>query len=85
MEEKEEYYTTNNVSKMIKTLAVIIAIIEIIGSFVLGANTDEFIFTVIGLIGSILSGLSIYSFGELIEIMHDIRTNTEHLRDNKKN
>lgn len=81
MEEKEEYYTTNNISSILKILAVLIAVIGIIASIIVGVNTSEFEITLFGCIISVLAVLGLYGFGELIGIMHDIRTNTEHLRD----
>jgi len=81
MEENEEYYSTNNIASILKILAVIIAVIGIIGSIIAGINTSEFEITLFGCVGSVLAVLGLYGFGELIGIMHDIRTNTEHLRD----
>lgn len=81
MEEKEEYYSTNNISGIIKGLAVLIAVLGIIASVIAGFNTSEFEITILGCVGSVLAVLGLYGFGELIGIMHDIRTNTEHIRD----
>lgn len=81
MEEKEEYYTTNNVAGIIKGLAVFIAIIGIIASIIVALISENIIIALCGSIGSVLSVLLLYAVGELIEIMHDIRTNTEHIRD----
>lgn len=81
MVEKEEYYTTNNVASIIKGLAIFIAIIGIIASIIMGFAMSELIIILIGSVASVLSVLLLYAVGELIEIMHDIRTNTEHIRD----
>lgn len=79
--ENEEYYTTNNVAGVIKGLAVFIAIIGIISSIIGGIIAENFLIALIGSIVSVLSVLLLYAVGELIEIMHDIRTNSEHIRD----
>ncbi|MEI3429555.1 MAG: hypothetical protein V8R72_00235 [Clostridia bacterium] len=81
MEEKEEYYTTNNVAGIIKGLAVFIAVVGIIASIIIGLSSGNIIVAVIGSVVSILSVLLLYAVGEIIEIMHDIRTNSEHIRD----
>jgi hypothetical protein len=79
MEEKEEYYTTNNVAGIIKIIAVITLILEIIVCIANIKYWEEY--TLIGIVVSIVSTVFIYAIGELIEIMHDIRTNSEHIRD----
>lgn len=79
MEKKEEYYTTNNVSGIIKYIAITSLIIEII--ICLSTITYLGIYTLVGIGISIISSLFIYGFGELIQIIHDIRTNSEHIRD----
>ena len=79
--EDEEYYTTNNVASIIKGLAVSIAVIGIIASIILGISMENFFIALLGSIISILSVLLIYAVGEVIEILHDSRTNLEHIRD----
>lgn len=79
MEENEEYYSTNNVSGIVKIISIITAIIGIILCIVF--NEYLKIYTIVGIIDFIILAIFIYGFGELIGIMHDIRTNTEHLRD----
>jgi len=82
MEEKEEYYSTNNVAGIIKIISIILAIIGVIG-IILCIIFNEYlkIDTIVWIIDFIVLAVFIYGFGELIGIMHDIRTNTEHLRD----
>ena len=79
--EEKYYYTTNNTSGTIKLLAIIFSIVGIIGSFALGINTNNFIIAICGGIISLLNALLLYAVGEGISIMHDIRTNSEHIRD----
>lgn len=81
MEEKEEYYSTNNVASLIKGLATFIAVIGVIASIILGFTMENFFIALIGSIISILSVLLLYAVGEIIEILHDSRTNLEHIRD----
>ena len=79
--ENEDYYTTNNVAGVIKGLAVFIAIIGIISSIIGAIIAENILIAIIGGVVSVLSVLLLYASGELIEIMHDIRTNSEHIRD----
>lgn len=81
MEEKEEYYTTNTVASFIKGLAVFIAVIGIIASIIIGLSSKNIMITVIGCIVSILSILLLYAVGEGLQILDDMKTNTEHIRD----
>lgn len=78
---EEEYYSTNNVASLIKGLANFIAVIGVIASIVLGFTMENFFIALIGSIISILSVLLLYAVGEMIEILHDSRTNLEHIRD----
>lgn len=81
MEEKEEYYSTNNVAGIIKGIAIFLAMLGVIGSIILGGKIDDLIVVIVGIFSSILSAVLLYAIGELIQIMHDIRTNSEHIRD----
>ena len=79
MEEKEEYYTTNNVSGIIKIIAIITLIL---GMIVCMINAKYWgIYTVVGIVAFVILSVFIYAVGELIGIIHDIRTNTQHIRD----
>mgnify|MGYP004557048853 FL=1 len=78
---EEEYYSTNNVASLIKGLATFIAVIGVIASIILGFTMENFFIALIGSIISILSVLLLYAVGEAIEILHDSRTNLEHIRD----
>ena len=42
---------------------------------------ENFFIALLGSIISILSVLLLYAVGEVIEILHDSRTNLEHIRD----
>lgn len=78
---EQEYYTTNNVAGIIKGLAIFIAVIGIIGSIIAGMGTGNIIIAIVGSVVSVLSVLLLYAVGEIIEILHDSRTNLEHIRD----
>ena len=78
---EEEYYSTNNVASLIKGLATFISVIGVIASIILGFTMENFFIALIGSIISILSVLLLYAVGEIIEILHDSRTNLEHIRD----
>lgn len=79
MEKKEEYYTTNNVAGIIKAISVFELIVGIIISIMCSPYLE--IYTIVVIVASIILAIFIYAVGELIGIMHDIRTNTEHIRD----
>lgn len=77
----EEYYTTNNVAGTIKGLAVISAILGIIASIIIGFSIDSFVTGLIGCVIAVLSVLLLYAIGEGLQILDDMKTNTEHIRD----
>ena len=76
---KEEYYTTNNVAGIVKILSIVELIIGVVACIICNQYLE--IFTVVVIVISIIISIFIYAFGELIGIMHDIRTNSEHIRD----
>ena len=78
---EEEYYTTNNVASFIKGLAIFIAFLGAGGSIIACLSSGNMIISVVGFVSSLLIGLFLYAFGEVIEILHDTRTNSEHIRD----
>ena len=55
MEEKEEYYSTNNVAGIIKGIAIFLAMLGVIGSIILGGKIDDLIVVIVGIFSSILS------------------------------
>ena len=81
MEEKEEYYSTNNVAGVNRGLSVLIFIIGVGASIFGGLAGGDIIISVIGAVVSILATLILFTISEVIQIMHDIRKNTEFLRD----
>ncbi len=81
MEEKEEYYTTNNVASFIKGLAILIAVIGIIASLIAWGTSGNIIIGIVGCSISVLSVLVLYAVGEGLQILDDMKRNTEHIRD----
>lgn len=80
-QKKEEYYTSNNVAGAIKGLAVTIAVIGIIASVIIGLDSENIIIAIVGSIISVLSVLLLYAVGEGLQILDDMKRNTEHIRD----
>ena len=82
MKQKEEYYYENNkVADLIEILAIIGVFIGIIASFLISNGIKNLGVLITGIIISVVGGVLLYAFGELIDVLADIRTNTEHIRD----
>ncbi len=79
MEEKE-YYSSSKIGTIIKDLAILVIILGIVIGFIVAVSTNIAIGITIVLGMSAFSLLS-YALGEIIILLHDIRENTEHLRD----
>ena len=71
--EENYYYQGNNVADVIKALSIVDLILFVI----LACMEEKFIFVVIG----IISGIFIYALGEIIELIDNMKENTEHVRD----
>lgn len=86
----------NNINKIYKeknTIVVIfkvISILTILGGFITGIelgskwNGVQWGTTIPIWIGSFISALITYSFGEIIQILHDIRRKVYHIENKKK-
>ena len=86
MKRKEEYYYENNkVADLIQILAIMEIVIGIIASFLISNEIKNLGVLITGIIISVVGGLLLYAFGELIDVLADIRTNTEHIRDYLEN
>lgn len=80
---KEEfYYNGSKKATYIKGIAIILLLIGIYAFAV--CILDEDILGGITCLSSLISAVVLYALGEIIDLMHDIRENTEHLRDNIK-
>jgi len=76
---EQEYYTTNNVAMIIKRIAVLLMILGIIAGII--TIFAEVVTGIVILSISIIVPLLFYAIGEITEILHDIKTNSEHIRD----
>lgn len=77
-----EYEGQNTVAGWIKGLAVFIAIIGVVMFIMIGNSLKNPGIAIGGSIGSILGVLTLYGFGELIQIADDIKENSEYIRAN---
>lgn len=76
---EQEYYTTNNVAMIIKRISVLLMILGIIAGII--TIFAEVVTGIVILSISIIVPLLFYAIGEITEILHDIKTNSEHIRD----
>lgn len=61
---------TNNVASVIKGLAIVVAIIGVLGGFVAIDKTD---FAIPLIIASVISAVFVYALGEIIQLLEDIK------------
>lgn len=80
---KEQVMTSqNSVAKMLKIAGIVLAIVGVLTGAVAGSSISETIgdggFTVflMSTIGGVFSGGMLYAFGEVIELLHQIKNNT---------
>ena len=72
----------DNIAKTIKTIASVLFIVGVIASIILGINYVRFnlgatiVTVIVGIIISFIPSVFIYGFGEIIDILDDIRHNT---------
>lgn len=74
------YYSSSQLAAIIRSIALIIFLIGGIGSFVIGVEESLLLGFVVGA-SIVIFCLLLYSLGAIIELLHDIRENTEHIRD----
>ena len=78
--DKEYYYSGNSFADTLKIIAVVVGSVAVITGIIVYKNS-----AVIG-IASIITGIAIgiflYADVEKIDLLNDIRENSEHLRDN---
>lgn len=82
-EDKEYYYTGNGLADIMRAVAGILVVIGIIGGLIMLKDSE--VIGVSAIISSILLGMFTYCQAEKLEILSDIRENTEYLRDNINN
>ena len=78
MEEKF-YYSSSTLATIIQNVAITFLVIGIIASLIM--CTENLGMGIVSGIVSVVGFLVAYSLGEIIKLLHDIRENTEHLRD----
>jgi len=81
MNNKGEYYTTNNTAGIIRIMAIFLFAVGIVGFILCMLGNIGFVNSLITGSVFIISGVFIYAISETLCILHDIRTNTEHIRD----
>lgn len=82
MSKKNEvyYYAGNSFADTLKAIAIVLGLIFIIaGIFIFGQSE---IFGILSIISGLVIGILLYSDAEKIDLLNDIKENTEHLRDN---
>lgn len=72
----------DNIAKTIKTIALVLFIVGVIASIILGINCTHLasgmvILLIGGIVVVFISSVFIYGFGEIIDILDDIRYNTK--------
>lgn len=78
MEEKF-YYSSSQLATIIQNIALTLFVIGLIVGVI--ACTENIVIGISIVVGVIIFFLLLYSLGEIIKLLHDIRENTEHLRD----
>lgn len=63
----------NNVAHNIKLISVITCIISIVFGLIMWADTEEAIIPIIIIVISIIVAIFIYGFGEIIQLLEDIK------------
>ena len=68
----------NKVANTLKTTGIVGAILILIGGIVIACTVDElgFILFLACAVSAFLTGVAFYAFGELIQLMQDIKDNT---------
>lgn len=78
MEEKF-YYSSSQLATIIQNIALTLFVIGLIVGVIV--CTENIVIGISVVVGIIIFFLLLYSLGEIIKLLHDIRENTEHLRD----
>ena len=78
----------DNIAKTIKTIALLLFIVGVIASIILGINcmhiaSGQVILLIGGIVVVFISSVFIYGFGEIIDILDDIRRNTRNAASTK--
>lgn len=81
---QEYYYSGNSFASTLTDLAILLLIIEIIGGIYILKEIDS-TYGIITLVSSVITFLLIYAKGKELDMLSDIRENTEYLRDSISN
>lgn len=76
--------TKNTVAKTLKIYSIINAIVVILASIIIAINTEEIIFFILGVALGICVNFVIYAFGELIDLLDQIKENTKKAANTKE-
>lgn len=77
------YYSGNSFADALKAIAIILGMISIVAGIIMLLNRLETT-GIASIISVIVIWVLIYSDAEKIDLLNDIKENTEHLRDNIK-
>ena len=68
----------NKVASILETTGIVGAILILIGGLVIACTVDElgFILFLSCAVSAFLTGIAFYAFGELIQLMQDVKDNT---------
>lgn len=69
--------TKNKVARILKIYSIINAIVVFLASVIIAINTEEIVIFIVGTALAICVDFVIYAFGELIDLLAQIRDNTK--------
>ena len=69
--------TKNKVARILKIYSIINAIVVFLASIILTLNEGEIIFFIVGTALAVCVNFFIYAFGELLDLLAQIRDNTK--------
>lgn len=70
-------YKQNKVAKILKGYSIINAIVVFLASIVIAVNAEEVVVFIIGTALAVCVNFVIYAFGELLDLLAQIRDNTK--------
>ncbi len=76
--------TSNKIARILKIYSVINVIVVILASIVIAVNAEEIIIFILGVALGICVNFVIYAFGELIDLLDQIKENTKKAANTKE-
>lgn len=67
----------NKVARILKIYAIINAIVVILASIIISATEEEPLIFIIGFAAGVCVNFAIYAFGEVVDLLAQIRDNTQ--------